>query len=55
MMPRTADNIRIPLPEDEAITLLGRVKPTAEMPRQGAHPTKAQPKLKISTKNPAKR
>jgi hypothetical protein len=49
-MPRIADNIRIPLSEEEAVTLLGRVKPTADMPRQGAHPTKANPKKKVRAK-----
>jgi len=34
-MPRTADNIQIPLSEKQAVRLLGRVKPTDEMPRQG--------------------
>jgi hypothetical protein len=36
-----ADKLRIPLSESEAVALLGRVKPTASMPRQGAHPAKA--------------
>ncbi len=31
-----SDNIRIPLPERDALRLLGKVKPTAEMPRPGA-------------------
>ena len=34
--------IHIPLSEREAVSLLGRVKPTADMPRQGAHPMKAK-------------
>jgi hypothetical protein len=42
-MPRR-DNIRIPLDQAEAVALLGRVKPTKDMPRQGAHPTKAKTK-----------
>jgi hypothetical protein len=37
-------NIRIPLPENEALRLLGKVKPTAEMPRPGATKGKAKPK-----------
>jgi hypothetical protein len=37
-----AHNIRIPLTEREAVTLLGRVKPTADMPRPGASPKKAK-------------
>jgi hypothetical protein len=43
-MPRTTDNIRIPLSEGEAVTLLGRVKPTADMPRPGAAKIKAKKK-----------
>lgn len=39
-------NIRIPLPEREALRLLGKVKPTADMPRPGAQATKAKPKRK---------
>jgi hypothetical protein len=39
-----AHNVRIPLAEGEAVALLGRVKPTAEMPRQGAHATKGKKK-----------
>ena len=31
--------IRIPLPEKEALSLLFKVKPTADMPRPGANPT----------------
>jgi hypothetical protein len=34
-MPRTADNIHIPLPEDEALRLALKVKPTKDMPRPG--------------------
>jgi hypothetical protein len=30
----------IPLKPNEAICLLGKVKPTADMPRPGANPTK---------------
>jgi len=42
-----AHNIHIPLREAEAVALLGRVKPTADMPRPGANPTKATaPKAK---------
>jgi len=43
-VPRTADNIHIPLKTNEAISLLLRVKPTADMPRPGANPTKAKKK-----------
>jgi hypothetical protein len=48
-MPRTGHNIRIPLSEGEAVALLGRVKPTADMPRQGAHPTKGKKKAKLKS------
>jgi hypothetical protein len=44
-MSRTADNIHIPLPEDEALTLLFKVKPTEDMPRPGSNPT-GKPKRK---------
>jgi hypothetical protein len=37
---RTADNVHIPLSEAEALRLMLKVKPTAEMPRPGANPTK---------------
>jgi hypothetical protein len=47
-MPRTADNIHIPLSESEALRLMLRVKPTAEMPRPGANP--ATPKKKRAKK-----
>jgi len=43
-------NIRIPLPENEALRLLGKVKPTADMPRPGAQATKAKPKKKRGKK-----
>jgi hypothetical protein len=45
-----AEKIRIPLSEGDAVALLGRVKPTPEMPRQGAHVSKATPKKKARTK-----
>jgi len=41
-MARLGNNLRIALPEREALPLLLRVKPTAAMPRPGAHPTKAK-------------
>ena len=50
-MPRTSYNIRIPLSEGEAVTLLGRVKPTADMPRPGAS-KKANPPLRSKTEPP---
>jgi hypothetical protein len=34
-VPRTADNVHIPLEEREALRLLLKVKPTADMPRPG--------------------
>jgi hypothetical protein len=41
---RPGDNIHIPLKTDEAIRLIARVKPTADMPRPGATKSKAKPK-----------
>ena len=43
-MPRPGDKIHIPLPEREAVRLLGKVKPTADMPRPGASKSKAYKK-----------
>lgn len=40
-MPRMGDNIHIPLSEAEALRLMLKVKPTAEMPRPGAHHSKS--------------
>jgi hypothetical protein len=34
LKPKPGNNIRIPLPEEEALNLLLKVKPTADMPRQ---------------------
>jgi hypothetical protein len=39
-MAKPGNNIRIPLAEKDALSLLLKVKPTADMPRQGAHPSK---------------
>jgi hypothetical protein len=39
-MPKPGNKIRIPLPEKKALELLLKVKPTAEMPRQGIPPQK---------------
>jgi hypothetical protein len=39
IMAKPGNTIHIPLSEGEAVTLLGRVKPTADMPRPGANPT----------------
>lgn len=41
-MSRPGNNVHIPLKTDKAIALLLRVKPTADMPRPGAHPTKSK-------------
>jgi hypothetical protein len=35
-VPHPGNKIHIPLPEREAVRLLGKVKPTADMPRPGA-------------------
>jgi hypothetical protein len=43
-MSRTADNIHIPLKEEDAILAFTKVKPTADMPRLGANPMKAKRK-----------
>ncbi|MGD0510854.1 MAG: hypothetical protein ABSA33_03350 [Candidatus Micrarchaeaceae archaeon] len=42
-MPKPGNKIRIPLPEKEALSLLLKVKPTADLPRQGKQP-KSKPK-----------
>jgi len=43
-VPRPGDNVHIPLYEREALRLLLKVKPTAEMPRSGTKATKAKRK-----------
>lgn len=45
-MAKPGDLIRIPLPEKQALSLLLKVKPTADMPRPGAHPGKPKRKRK---------
>ncbi len=45
-MPNPGKKIRIPLPENEALSLLLKVKPTADMPHQGPHPSKPKKKGK---------
>jgi len=40
--------LKIPLSEKEAVSLLLRVKPTADMPRPGASKSKPKAKKKIS-------
>jgi len=52
-MPRPGDKIKIPLSAREAVRLLGKVKPTADMPRPGA--SKAKPKAKKAKKKTAKK
>lgn len=47
-MPKPGNTIHIPLREAEAVALLGLVKPTAGMPRQGAHTMKAKRKKKAA-------
>jgi hypothetical protein len=49
-MAKQGNNVHIPLPEKEALRLLFKVKPTEDMPRPGANPTKANPKGKVRTK-----
>ncbi len=39
-MAKPGNNIRIPLPEGKALSLLLKVKPTADMPRQVTRPSK---------------
>ena len=53
-MARPGHNIRIPLSEGEAVALLGKVKPTADMPRPGAHPTTKSKKKKSTSKTKAR-
>jgi hypothetical protein len=39
-MAKPGNKIHIPLPENRALELLLQVKPTADMPRPRAHPSK---------------
>jgi len=43
LMPKPGNKLHIPLPEKEALSLLLKVKPTADMPRH-TQATKAKPK-----------
>lgn len=43
-MSNPGNKIRIPIPEKKALELLLQVKPTADMPRRGAHPSKPKKK-----------
>ena len=52
-MPKPGDNICIPLAEPIALAGLLKVKPTADMPRPGAHAMKAKPPKKKRTKKSA--
>ncbi|MEI9811433.1 MAG: hypothetical protein WDO18_01590 [Acidobacteriota bacterium] len=45
-MANTSKTVHIPLSPAEAIRLIGKVKPTSDMPRQGAHPTTAKKKAR---------
>jgi hypothetical protein len=45
-MPHFGNKIHIPLPFDEAMRGLLKVKPTKDMPRPGAQPTKPKKKTK---------
>jgi hypothetical protein len=47
-MPRPGDTIHIPLKESEALAALLKVKPTPDMPRPGANPTRKKPKKKAA-------
>lgn len=49
-VPRPGNKIHIPLSENEAVRLLGKVKPTKDMPGPGASPTKAKIKRKKTRK-----
>jgi hypothetical protein len=47
---------RIPLPEDEALRLILKVKPTADMPRPGANPTTTKKqRAKVAPKKGARK
>jgi hypothetical protein len=39
---RPGNTVHVPLKTDDFVSLLVRVKPTADMPRPGAHPTKSK-------------
>jgi len=45
-MGKPGNKIRIPLPEKDARSLLLKVKPTADMPRQGTQSSKAKKRSK---------
>ena len=44
-MPKPGDTIHIPLPFEQVIGAVLKVKPTADMPRPGAQPVKAKNSL----------
>jgi hypothetical protein len=46
-VPHPGDKIKIPLPFEETVRGLLKVKPTKDMPRPGAHPIKAKKKRAI--------
>jgi hypothetical protein len=45
-VPHPGNKIHIPLSEAEAVRLIGKVKPTADMPRPGAAKPKAKKKAR---------
>ena len=47
-MANPGNRVHVPLPEKQALDLLLKVKPTADMPRQGAHPAKPKGRDKTS-------
>jgi hypothetical protein len=49
-MARKGEVLHIPLPEGQALAGLLAVRPTADMPRPGPHPTKAKRKTRALSK-----
>jgi len=49
-MGKPGNKIHIPLPEKEALSLLLKVKPTADMPRPGAQESKPKKAAKRKAK-----
>jgi hypothetical protein len=50
-VPHPGNKIHIPLTEREAVRLLGKVKPTADMPRPGASKKAKKTAMKKRTRN----
>jgi hypothetical protein len=46
-VPRTGDNIHIPLSEEEALRLAFQVKPTKDMPRPGTNASSAKKQTRL--------